>query len=578
MILTLASSVTKRISKAIAPNFLRWSLRMHEFSPSFSMLPLAQRLVSIEVQDDYQLISSRLKGNITHDGSIIGQISTSWENFVDQTWDVFFESRHQKLKAAKDHQQETKQIELETQNQLKSQQRNRRLKQQHTRKETDDDDAHTEFAELANQRVQLLDQYVRPALLPTESEQDFKRKLFTTHEQDHEHNSYNYFVKWVRGEYLIAKYGLVVQQAVKKYPTLRDDVAGLNSVGDTKTIDGEEVEVPLDLILPKVDMVIEAFGMEDWSRIKVPVSSWVDADDSDSQDNLSLKNIIHNKLSGQISNSGPLNAYFEMRRREDSYELWTFDYIFGLAQYLLDRIKAMDSAESAPVKTTILDVGAGDGRLIYFLRRSMHEIVVANSSITSTNISLRRKSGKTNRSTKAKMEANSLTYTMPTLLATDDGSWKAPMYQNKQIGVEKLSAVESVAKYAPPSPEHSSTEEPSRLIVICSWMPPGHDWTADFRKPQSSIHAPGESGVGIVDEYILIGECDDGTCGHNFLTWGNPNAYESGDGNESSVPLPPYAQDGYQRIDLEDLSLLQISRFDCKRSSESKTVSFRRGA
>lgn len=546
---------------------------MHESLPlSFSLLPLAQRLVSIEVQDDYQLISSRLKGNVIHDKSMAGQISSAWENFVDQTWDVFFESRHQKLKADQD-QQQTKQVELETQNQSKSQQRNRRLQQQHTRKALDDNE-NTEYDELANQRVQLLDQYVRPALLPTESEQDFKRKLFTTHEQDHEHNSYDYFVKWIRGEYLIAKYGLAVQQAVKKYPTLRDDVAGLNSVGDTKSIDGEEVEVPLELILPKVHTVIEAFGMEDWSRT---VSSWVDADTnaSISHDNLTLKNIIHNKLSGQISYSGPLNAYFEMRRREDSYELWTYDYIFGLAQYLLDRIKVLDSVESAPVKTTILDVGAGDGRLIYFLRRAMHEIMVTNSSTTSTNISLRRKSGKPNRSTKEK-EANSHTFTMPTLIATDDGSWKAPIYHNKQIGVEKLSVVEAVAKYAPPPPELRSAGESSRLIVICSWMPPGHDWTADFRKPQSSIHAPGESGVGIVDEYILIGECDDGTCGHNFLTWGNPDAYESVDGSE--VPVPPYVGDGYKRIDLEDLSLLQLSRFDCKRSSESKTVSFRRGA
>ncbi|KAL7494428.1 hypothetical protein ACHAWT_006598 [Skeletonema menzelii] len=569
MILTLASSVANRISKSIAPNFLRWSLRIHESVPaSLSMLPMAQRLVSIEVQDDYQLISSKLKGYTVHDRSMPGQISLAWDNFVDKAWDVFFESRHQKL-TANQNQQTKMQIDSETQAQLKSQRRSKRQLQQHAQSIHDTEDI--EHAELANQRVQLLDQYVRPALLPTGSEQDFKQSIYTNEQNN---GQYDYFIKWIRGEYLIAKYGLAVQQAVKRHPTLRDDAAGLNSVGDTKSIDGEEVEVPLELILPKADTIIEAFGMRDWSRTKVPVSSWIEDANTmnSSHDNLSIKDIIHNKLHGQICYSGPLNAYFEMRRREDSYELWNYDYIFGLAQYLLDRIKDMDSIESVPVKTTILDVGAGDGRLIYFLRRAMHEIRTSNTSPASTKMSLRR-NGKSFRSTKAKMKANPLTFTMPTLIATDDGSWKAPMYNSKHIEVEKLSAVEAIAKYAPASPEQRLEGESSRLIVLCSWMPPGHDWTADFRKPQSSIHAPGESGLGIVDEYILIGECDDGTCGHNFLTWGNPDAYESEDG----VPVAPYAEDGYQRIELEDLSLLQISRFDCKRSSESKTVSFRRG-
>ena len=39
----------------------------------------------------------------------------------------------------------------------------------------------------------------------------------------------------------------------------------------------------------------------------------------------------------------------------------------------------------------------------------------------------------------------------------------------------------------------------------------------------------------------------------------------------------PHALDGYARVDLEELSSMQFSRFDCKRSSESMTVSFRRG-
>ena len=222
------------------------------------MLPLACRLVSIEVQDDYyQLMSSKLKGQINIDRSITGQISSAWENFVDQTWDVLFESRHQKLKA---DQQQTKQEELDVVR------RNRRLQQhQHrkhiTREETRDNKS-SDYTELANQRVRLLEEYVRPALLPTGSEQDLMRNLFTTQQQnDIQSSNYDYFVKWIRGEYLIAKYGLAVQQAVKEHPTLRDDVANLNSVGGTQSLDGEEVEVPLTLLLPKLDTIIRAFDM-----------------------------------------------------------------------------------------------------------------------------------------------------------------------------------------------------------------------------------------------------------------------------------------------------------------------------
>ena len=45
-----------------------------------------------------------------------------------------------------------------------------------------------------------------------------------------------------------------------------------------------------------------------------------------------IEDVIHHKLRGKIAHSGPLNAYFEMRRREDSYELWTHEYVFGLAK------------------------------------------------------------------------------------------------------------------------------------------------------------------------------------------------------------------------------------------------------
>ena len=40
-------------------------------------------------------------------------------------------------------------------------------------------------------------------------------------------------------------------------------------------------------------------------------------------------------------------------------------------------------------------------------------------------------------------------------------------------------------------------------------MSQGVDWTAEMRKFS-------------IDEYILIGETDNGSCGNKWLTWGNP--------------------------------------------------------
>ena len=47
-------------------------------------------------------------------------------------------------------------------------------------------------------------------------------------------------------------------------------------------------------------------------------------------------------------------------------------------------------------------------------------------------------------------------------------------------------------------------------------------------------------------------------------------------GTDDGDDVPPHVADGYERADLRDLSALQFSRFDCERSSESTTVSFRR--
>jgi hypothetical protein len=97
------------------------------------------------------------------------------------------------------------------------------------------------------------------------------------------------------------------------------------------------------------------------------------------------------------------------------------------------------------------------------------------------------------------------------------------------------------------------------VVVLCSWMPGGQDWSASFRQAQ-------------VHEYILIGEADDGNFGDCWHTWGN-RLFHLEEGTQNT---PPYQRDGYRRVDLKDLAKYQFARFDCKESANSSTVSFRR--
>jgi hypothetical protein len=421
----LLFSVTKRINKALAPKLLSLSLRLHEASvPAASshssplrtlvfatassylsnrlLLPIAQRLISIEVQDDYLRISKVHHANIAFSSSASSSSLSSsswWDNFVDKTWSLFFQDyyeRHTNSKVSLSSSSSTEQehfAELQAQKLYKMKQKKRQERQRQRIKvdsrttgqlgkigsdNTYDDNHHNELLELGYQRVQVLDRYIRPALLS--SVEGLHRPLFMTlQEQQQESYAHNNFVKWLRGEYLIAKYGLIVHYAVKQHPELRGYAHGDN------TNDGIRNQ------LPSVHTVIQAFGLQHWNRQKAPIpvdEEEKDIDISSTNGVISLGRIIQHKLDGQIIHAGPLNAYFEMRRlwgrgkrqvggggAEDScYELWTREYIFGLAQYLLDRIRAMDRNGHGPMETIILDVGAGDGRLSYYLRCAMGEI------------------------------------------------------------------------------------------------------------------------------------------------------------------------------------------------------------
>jgi hypothetical protein len=382
-------------------------------------------------------------------------------------------------------------------------------------------------------RMSILNTYLRPILVPNETFADVMRWQF--HQR---------FLKWARTEYLVARYGNDLQEAFHAFPRLRlsPQLSGSSSkrrlqslfgVKSTRLKDNDD-DSELEYELPKCSTVRKAFRMQNWSRRKNVNAGWKRLNHLTEQldgqvaephkgirvaivdpradvSSLSIENLLEIS-GGHVASCGPFNLLCE---ECDIYQLWTKEYIDTLASYLLKRCMKED--------TVILDVGAGDGLLAHVLQQNMQQKVRAGSRGNSR--------------------------TPPRVVATDDGSWK--ILTAPHSSVERLSVDQAVSKYA----------ASQQLIVLCSWMPMGEDWSAIFR-----VHN--------VAEYILIGEHDDGNCGDNWATWGNVD-YRPVEDNDSS-PIPIYEREGYIRIDMEDLSQFQFARFDSSGSATSKTVVFRR--
>eukprot|EP00026_Physarum_polycephalum_P005941 Phypoly_transcript_05980.p1 GENE.Phypoly_transcript_05980~~Phypoly_transcript_05980.p1 ORF type:complete len:535 (+),score=71.85 Phypoly_transcript_05980:184-1788(+) len=144
------------------------------------------------------------------------------------------------------------------------------------------------------------------------------------------------------------------------------------------------------------------------------------------------------------------------------YELWTEEYINALAEYLGRRCDVRGEK-----LYRIVEIGAGDGRLTYFLRKKLDELGHHNIDI----------------------------------IATDTGAWESDTW----LPVARVADTASTLKKYNPK------------MVICSWMVPNVDLTKEFRAHPS------------VDEYVLIGPPNGDISGSSWETWGHstdkaPNA------------------------------------------------------
>lgn len=187
---------------------------------------------------------------------------------------------------------------------------------------------------------------------------------------------------------------------------------------------------------------------------------------------------------------------FCFNSKKPIFEILTEEYLNALTNYCAKRIERYGASTKNPL--LILEVGAGSGRLSYFLQKKLNELI----------------SG------------------MVKVVATDSGKLNI----KPEFAVEKATCKQALKKYQPD-------------IVLCSWMPYQIDFSADFRQTDS------------VKEYILIGETDGGCCGDDWNTWGYLSSSKDNQKNKTEN-LTPYQADGFIRKDLVELSRFQICRTD----------------
>jgi hypothetical protein len=271
-----------------------------------------------------------------------------------------------------------------------------------------------------------------------------------------------------------------------------------------------------------------------------------------------------------------MNEFNLFCERNFVYEMLTEEYVRGLWAHI-SRTCGRLQRELGASELVVLEVGAGSGSLSHALdlQRRLEAAAGAKSS---------RRAHETETPAPVRV------------VATDTGIWRAKHHRRVKGG----SAGGAAGAFPVAQMDYrSALEHYKPHVVVCSWMPMGDDWTQAFRDAPS------------VQEYILVGEKDDGCCGHPWLTWGHRGDGGSGplfsanrdllskyqgrsldlfhwlSRSGSAAPgapatsrpdaVPPFEADGFARTELGALRRLQLSRYDRKHyAANSHTVSFSR--
>lgn len=303
----------------------------------------------------------------------------------------------------------------------------------------------------------------------------------------------------------------------------------MRKYGSTETYFKAEKELEDQSHLPSIRKLVDIFKLKQWKYVE---PNCKDTHEKAMKDHILQKagngktNTLNFEELLEIAGCSVMgcNEYNWFCEENQIFEFFTKDYIDKFGKYLRERVYDIASKKNTD-SITILEVGAGSGVLGHFLQNDSPLMKLAPG----VNVEY---------------------------VATDSGIAKLHVNSNFQVLKANYSA--ALMNFQPD-------------IVICSWMPMNEDWSVFFRQFRS------------VYEYILIGEFDDGCCGHNWFTWGNIADIPSDKNIIPSHlhryldPIAPYVVDNFEKIYLNDLSYLQYSKYDTHYSrGNSATFSFRK--
>jgi len=214
---------------------------------------------------------------------------------------------------------------------------------------------------------------------------------------------------------------------------------------------------------------------------------------------------------GRMFNSVTMEDFYALFPEMDAFEILTKEFMTSLGGYIASKIARRNSKEPY----IILELGAGSGRLAYFLKQELEERVSGRFRFH----------------------------------ATDSGECE----MHDLFGmVEPLDYVEALKKYEP-------------NMVLVSWMPLGIDWSKSIRRTPS------------VEEYILIGE-DGGCVGDEWLTWGVSSSLPYGRKRHRAPWVRDcFVQELLREVSNLQINRRSESRGTIVDRIHSRTFSFRRG-
>lgn len=231
-------------------------------------------------------------------------------------------------------------------------------------------------------------------------------------------------------------------------------------------------------------------------------------------------------------------------------EIYTKEYIIKLSDYLLQRCSSFPKNTNDGSKNIIVEVGNG----------SNHYLSLVLSYIYSSNNDNNQSLNPFDKSSRNNNKHNN---PISHIININDNEWKKGK-DNMQLLIE--------SKCNEQLKNTSIKGQKLNVIIICSWMPFGIDYTKYFRNGslrENNIH---------IMEYILIGPTYPRlfSCGDDYHTWGVSDKKEKDD-----TIIAPFEKDGYEKINLEFLSDLQYCKFDTTTATagfmrDSNTISFRK--